>query len=232
LHLSPRERRKSLQRENSLLEVCSQRLWRLGIVSYLRVWHRLRVLGAEHIPAELPFVLVANHGSHLDTLALLAALPRRHCSRVFPLAAGDYFFETPGLRAFATGLMNALPLWRKSCGRHALGELRARLSNDACGYILFPEGTRSRDGACGEFKAGLGMLVAESDVPVVPCFLDGVFQALPPGCKLPRPRRVTVRFGPVLQFGEVTNDPAGWREIAAVAHERVLRLHGVAGSNP
>ena len=48
----------------------------------------------------------------------------------------------------------------------------------ACGYILFPEGTRSRDGVIKEFKCGLGMLVAGTDVPVIPCYLQGTFKAL------------------------------------------------------
>ena len=226
LHLKPAERRRSLKRENTLLEVCSQRLWRLAVLGYLRTWHRLRVVGAENVPLELPFVLVANHSSHLDALALLAVLQSRHCGRVFPLAAGDYFFETAGLRAFATACMNALPLWRRSCGRHALGELRTRLVEDGCGYILFPEGTRSRSGECGEFKAGLGMLVAGTGVPVVPCYLDGAFQALPAERKLPRPSRVTVHVGGSLCFATTGNDPDGWRQIAAATLERVLALKG------
>ena len=72
------------------------------------------------------------------------ALPLRLRNCVFPLAAGDTFFETPAIAAFAAGMMNAPPLWRKNCGHHAIETLRQRPVAEPCGYILFPEGTRSR----------------------------------------------------------------------------------------
>ena len=65
--------------------------------------------------------------------------------KIFPIAAGDVFFETPAWAAFAAGIMNALPMWRKKFGPHALQELRQRLVEEPCAYILFPEGARSRD---------------------------------------------------------------------------------------
>lgn len=76
--------------------------------------------------------------------------------------------------------MNALPIWRKNCGAHSLADLRERLLNGRSVYILFPEGTRTRTGAIGKFKPGLGRLVAGTNVPVVPCHLRGTFAALPP----------------------------------------------------
>ena len=68
-------------------------------------------------------------------------------------------------------------MWRKRCGTHALDELRERLVGEPAIYILFPEGTRARDGKMGKFKPGLGRIVAASEVPVVPCHLAGAFQA-------------------------------------------------------
>ena len=91
---------------------------------------------------------------------------------------GDTFFQTPIMRAFAAGAMNALPLWRKNAGRHAMEDLRQRLIGEPCGYILFPEGTRSRDGAMKRFKAGVGMLVNGTRVPVIPCHIEGTHRAL------------------------------------------------------
>jgi 1-acyl-sn-glycerol-3-phosphate acyltransferase len=73
-----------------------------------------------------------------------------------------------------------LPMWRKNCGSHALADLKQRLVEEPCGLILFPEGKRSRDGSLGPFKPGLGMLIASTNVPVVPCHVSGAFQAFPP----------------------------------------------------
>ena len=109
---------------------------------YMKTYHRLRVQGTEHLPADLPFILIANHSSHLDAIVLGSALPRRLCSRVFPVAAGDVFFESPALSLLSAQVLNALPMWRKNCGPHALAELKERLVEEPCGYILFPEEPR------------------------------------------------------------------------------------------
>jgi 1-acyl-sn-glycerol-3-phosphate acyltransferase len=74
------------------------------------------------------------------------------------------------------------------------------------------------------FKPGLGMLVAGTDVPVVPCHLGGCFEALAPGRRCPRPRRIRVRVGEPLTFAAVANDRAGWVHVAAAAEERVRAL--------
>src|SRR6202012_4552083 len=114
----------------------------------------------ENLPTEMPFVLVANHSSHLDALVMGSMLPTKFRNAVFPIAAGVFFFETPVMTAFSAWMMNALPMWRKNAGRHAMQQLRERLVGEPCGYILFPEGTRTRTGEIGAFHAGIGILVA------------------------------------------------------------------------
>src|SRR5690242_14369606 len=188
LELHSVEKAKSLQRESGLFSDCGHLACHGLARAYFGLYHRMRVAGVEHLPAAPPFVLVANHASHLDALAIASALPRRLCSKVFPIAAGDVFFETPVTSLASAFFLNALPMWRKKCGPHALAELRARLVEEPCGYILFPEGTRSRDGRMQPFKAGLGMLIASTTVPVVPCHLAQTFEAFPPQARFPRPR--------------------------------------------
>ena len=62
---------------------------------------------------------------------------------------------------------------------------------------------------------GLGMLVAQTDVPVVPCYLDGAFAALKPNQKLPRPSKIKLTIGRPMVFTSVNNDRPGWEQIAA-----------------
>lgn len=224
LGLTLGQRWKSLQRESGLVMTGLHLAWWSLVKGYMAVWHRLGVHGREHIPAEPPFVMVANHESHLDAFVLASPLPWRLRDRIFPIAAGDTFFETPLLTAFAANMLNALPLWRKKHSAHALEQLRRRLVEKPCAYILFPEGTRSRDGAMGPFKAGLGMLVAQTNVPVIPCYLDGCFEALRPDQRFPRWRHISLRIGPPLMFTEVANDRTGWLHIAAETEARVRRL--------
>src|SRR5262249_29992782 len=119
---------------------------------------------------------------------------------------------------------NALPMWRKKCGPHAMEQLRERLVGEPCSYILFPEGTRSRDGQLGRFKAGLGMLIAGTPVAVVPGFISGAYAALPPHAKWPRPVKLRVRIGPPLRFESVANERAGWEQITKSVEEAVRKL--------
>ena len=222
--LKPGESLRSLRREAGLIGSLTQSAWRVAVRAYLRGYHRLRLEGIEHLPARPPFVMVANHSSHLDALTLAAALPWRLRQAVFPIAAGDVFFETPTAALFSAMMLNALPMWRKSCGPHAMKALRDRLIGEPAIYILFPEGTRTRDGNMGRFKPGLGMIVAGAEVPVVPCYLHGAFAACPPKTTLPRPRPLHLRIGKPLTFAGVENGRAGWQEIATRLEAAVAAL--------
>jgi 1-acyl-sn-glycerol-3-phosphate acyltransferase len=224
LGLTWRERLQSLRRETGLLALAGRHLWRAILRAYFALWHRLRIDGRENLPREAPFVVIANHASHLDALALSLCLRAGHADRAFPLAAGDTFFTGAGSAAFAAVALNALPIWRRKTRPEHLAALRERLAAQACIYILLPEGTRSRDGAMAEFKPGLGCLVAGTRIPVVPCHIDGAFAALPPSAKLPRARRITIRIGAPLIFAETANDKAGWRAVAATAEAAVRGL--------
>lgn len=219
--LSPSERFRSVRRESGLLESLAHHTWFSLVRSYFAIAHRLTIIGREKLPEHGPFVLAANHCSHLDALALGAALIPRHRERAFPIAAGDVFFQTKVTSTFSAILLNALPMWRKSCGPHALADLRRKLKEEKAIYIIFPEGGRSRNGAMMPFKHGLGMLVAATNVPVVPCGLVGTFEALPAKRNIPRPAPIKLMIGDPLQFASTSNDRSGWSEIAACVESQV-----------
>jgi 1-acyl-sn-glycerol-3-phosphate acyltransferase len=158
-------------------------------------------------------VLVANHASHLDALLLAAVLPPHWRRRVFPIAAADTFFTRLTPPAFAGRMMNALPLARGP-RRHAIQQLRLRLLRDRCAYMFFPEGTRSRTGHMAPFHVGIGMLVANTRTPVIPCHLGGTFHAWPPGTYIPRRGKLSVRFGRPHIFPTTQATRTGWQEVA------------------
>lgn len=209
LGLTPAQRLRSLRREAGLPGALGQALWWNAMRLYAAGFHRVRVEGRDNLPAQPPFVLVANHASHLDTIVLMTSLSRAQARRAFPLAAGDTFFDAGTSAAFAAGMLNALPVWRSRTRRQEIEALRARLVEDRCIFILFPEGTRTRTGTMGTFKPGIGALVAGTAVPVVPAWLDGCYAALPPQRSLPRPRPITVRFGAPLSFADQPNQRDG-----------------------
>lgn len=224
LGLAPGERLRSHAREAGIGSLALRSLWRGGVGAYLQLAHRLEVTGRENLPAAPPFILIANHCSHLDTLALGSILHGEAGRRAHALAAGDVFFRTGATALFAAYAVNALPVWRKRTRAGEIATLRERLVEDRLVYILFPEGTRSRDGAMAPFQPGIGTLVAGLPVPVVPCRLEGCHAAWPAGRRLPRPGKVRLAIGRPLDFAGLPNARAGWVEAASACEAAVRAL--------
>ena len=161
----------------------------------LRLWNRFEIVGAENLPARGAFIMVSNHSSHLDAVCLLAALRLNRVHSAFPLAAADYFFSTPLRSVLSSIVVNALPLDRGHHGSDGLEPCRAVLARPDTVVIMFPEGTRSCCGALGRFRTGVARLAAGTSTPVVPCCLEGAFEAWPKGRAIPRPRKLRLRIG-------------------------------------
>jgi len=190
---------------------------RLAVHAVLRVWmrvyHRYHVRGREHLPHDQPFVMVANHASHLDALCLLSALPLGAIQRTYPAAAKDYFFTSMPKVAFSAIVVNAMPFDRKENPRASLDLCRELLATPSHALILFPEGTRSATGELAPFKPGIGFLTAGTNIPVVPCYLAGAYRAWPKGAWIPRPRKLELRIGAPMVFAE---EPDAKRVAAAL----------------
>lgn len=218
------ERYRSHLREGGLIESSVRLVWWSLLRITFRLWNRLQVIGREHLPAQPPFVLVANHASHIDALLLTAALPVRWRDQTFPIAARDVFFERPALAAFAATVINAIPIYRRATSGQGLAGLRQRLLSEPCIFVLFPEGKRTRNGEMNRFKPGIGMLVAGTSVPVVPCRIHGAFEAMPPNQWLLRPSPLTIRLGPAQVFADLPNERAGWNRCAERLEQAVKVL--------
>jgi 1-acyl-sn-glycerol-3-phosphate acyltransferase len=221
--LDATDRLRSLSRERGLGSVVLGSAWRALVRAYLAAAHRLDVTGRENLPPA-PFVLVGNHASHLDALTLSAVLRGDTARRAHALAAGDTFFTSTLSSAFAAYAVNALPVWRKRTKASEIATLRERLVEDRLVYILFPEGTRCRDGMMGAFQPGIGALVAGTDVPVVPCYLEGAFTAWPPTRKFPRPGKLRLSIGAPIRCDDLPVGRAGWEETARRCEAAVREL--------
>jgi len=230
--LPPIAAMRSVKREPGFFNFFAHAVASVGFRGYFRTYHRLKIEGREHLPRATPFVVISNHTSHLDALVLKAALPLGTGVHAYPVAAGDVFFDNVASSVLTAAFINALPIWRKKATTHALEELRERLARGHSGYILFPEGARSRDGNMLPFKAGLGMLVAGTKIPVVPCYIKGTFEAMPADRTIPRPRRIRIRVGPSMSFESATQDREGWSSVADTAKSAVQALWPSAGQSP
>ncbi|MFD3455461.1 lysophospholipid acyltransferase family protein [Streptomyces sp. NPDC058691] len=189
------------------------------------------VLGCEHLAnVEDTYVVVANHTSHLDTPLIMGALPRRLARYLAVGAAADYFFDVWRRRGLTALFFNAFPVDRT--GANARRVSARALLNRGVPLLIFPEGTRSRDGSLGAFKPGAAALASSAEVPVLPVAVIGAHAAHPRGSNWPKPGRlpVGVVFGepltafpgePVSEFSERIRSA-----IATLAEENSDRILG------
>ena len=210
------ERLRRFPREPDMVVYGLRSAIALILRGWLRAYHRFEIVGHEFLRTNRSLVMVANHSSHVDTLCLLAALPLRKLHCAFPAAATDYFFQSVPRMWVAAVVVNALPFARLTNVRQSLAVCSELLSNPGNILVIFPEGTRSTNGEMQEFKSGVGALVAGRDVSVVPCYLDGAFQAWPKGKRLPRPRKIRLIVGEPRNYRARTT---GKSDVCAIAAE-------------
>lgn len=147
---------------------------------------------------EAPYVLVANHTSHLDALLLVTQLPWRVSRDLAFGAAADYFYEGRWRRLAAGVFFNTFPIERgprRAVTAESARGLAFRLVEAGVPIALFPEGTRSRDGEMGRFTPGAALVARRRRVPCVPVAVRGADQLMPAGVRLrPRWPRPTVEL--------------------------------------
>ena len=191
--------------------------WLIGVA--VRSVFRLRVGGAEHVPATGGCLVLCNHQSYADGLIVASVLPRRCRAMVY----GRYWkMPVVGGLLRAANCISVAGDGPRAALVAAIDAAVAAAKAGDC-VLIFPEGKLSRSGSIDSFKTGMERIAKRAGVPVIPAHLDGVYgtwmarmpKALRGRGWLPRlGRPVTVRFGAPL--------PAG--TTAAEARQEVLRL--------
>jgi 1-acyl-sn-glycerol-3-phosphate acyltransferase len=164
---------------------------------FMTLFIGLRVRGREHLSLPDPFVLVANHSSHLDTVSLLNLFPLARLRRIRPCAAADYFERNRVVSMFSRTLFNILPIARVDirAGAHPIQQMKEALERGES-LLLFPEGTRGDGTAIGPLRAGIAHLAEQvPELRIVPAHLENMARALPKGEALPVPVFCEVRLG-------------------------------------
>lgn len=166
----------------------------------VRFLYRPHVLGAENIPRRGPVILASNHRAAVDTAAIALTAGRR----VAFLGKAEYFVggsvRGRALASFLTAL-GYVPVTRgnAAAGLSALESARVVLQDGGV-FAIYPEGTRSRDGRLHRGHTGVASLALATGAPVVPVALEGTERVQPIGKRLPRLRRIRVRYGRPLEF--------------------------------
>ena len=209
----------------------------------MAIYTRRNVEGTENLRGlSGPIIFVANHASHMDTPAILRALPRRWRRRTVVAAAADYFYRSRFLALAVSVLFNTVPIDRRP-GRNGNGSKSTtpidRMLAQGDSLLLFPEGTRNRTGAVGRLRFGAAKIATRHHAKIVPIYIHGSGEPLPPGRFLPRrrhrgldPRRhiVTITIGKPIDPGgddrvvAVTERIAGFFEQARVRQQALQNL--------
>lgn len=155
----------------------------------------------EFLPEQGPAIIVANHNSHLDALALMSLFSLKVIHDVHPVAASDYFLKNRWLKWFALEVIGIIPIERKApAGQDVLAPVFEALDRNAI-LILFPEGTRGEPENMGKLKNGIGHILSERpDIPVIPVFFYGLGKSLPKGEVLVVPFFIDAFIGEPLKW--------------------------------
>lgn len=198
-------------------------LSRIFFLCYLWIFHRYTTHGLKNIPRKGGCILVSNHASFLDPIAVCCNIWNRH---IYFLARDTLFTQSRFMEWWARSV-GTLPIDRTKGDIRALkGAINvARQGNILC---LFPEGTRTRDGHLQPVKAGIGFLIEKAGVPVVPAYVRGTFEAFPRNARRIKPVKITTYFGKPMTPADCAvfkDDPNRHQKIADLVMARIMALN-------
>jgi 1-acyl-sn-glycerol-3-phosphate acyltransferase len=154
-------------------------------------------INIHHLKAKGPYILVSNHNSHLDTMALLSALPAMQIRTTHPVAAMDYFGKSRIKKNLTRFLTNAILIQRtRTEGSQSPTERLLTFLDKNHSIILFPEGSRGEPEQLQRFQKGIGaLLYRRPEIPYIPIYMSGMGRVLPKGEKILIPFESYVMVG-------------------------------------
>ncbi len=157
----------------------------------LRMYFRLKAEGLENIPSG-PIILAPNHQSFFDGLFVATSLKNKIFKSTYFYAKEKHVRKS--WVKFIANRHNVIVMDINKDLKSSLQNL-AEVLRKGRNIIIFPEGTRTRDGKLGDFKKTFAILSRELNVPVVPVAIRGAYEALPRGSRFPRPfKKISIKF--------------------------------------
>lgn len=163
-------------------------------------YQRLKVIGDlnEVVEKHPKLLVISNHTSHLDAVSIAAATPFRQWYSLYSAAAKDYFFSNAVKSFFSKHFIGAIPIDRGGKKGEAIKLCLDMLTAlDRIWLVIFPEGTRSKDGKIHPFKRGVSLFATKTDTSILFLYLEGAYKLFPKGALIPRPGRLKIHVGPV-----------------------------------
>lgn len=175
-------------------------LWALVLRMVFRFYIRLKVKGSfKKFYKKYPkLIIISNHSSHLDGPAILTAIPFAYWMDLYILAAKDYWFSNWYLRFFSKHCLGAIAVDRRSRRSESVTQCISLLQNlKKVWMVMFPEGTRSRDGKLQPFKKGVALFAQKTNTPVLFLYLWGTHRLWSRNRNWPLPGRLRLYVGPI-----------------------------------
>jgi long-chain acyl-CoA synthetase len=239
--------RRSLEQPEHVIPKNRQRLakprgWvRLGIAApfyallsgIMRLYFRVAARNLENVPRSGRFILLPNHVSYLDPFAIGVVLGYARARRCFWAGESGVVSRNAVLRTLSR-IAQIVPIEREKGPTSSLA-FGALVLKQGHPLVWFPEGHRSPDGTLQPFRHGIGLLLGEYDPPVIPVFIQGTEQALPPGRFLPRPSKIIVHFGKPIDVANLRDaaeeggqDQGRHTRITTILEKTIVRLRDEA----
>ena len=170
--------------------------------NFLKVFIGLKYINEKTLKNKKQFIIIANHNSHMDTMAIMSAIPSRYIHKVHPIAARDFFGGSLFKKILMRYLVNATLIQRdREDPKNDPIDSMDKMLKKSRSLILFPEGSRGIPGVMTKFKKGLGYLIQRNpEINVIPVYLDNVYKTLPRGKNLILPYNCSIKFGDPIQF--------------------------------
>lgn len=181
----------------------------------------MTVTGRENLEGVAgPLLVIANHTSHFDTVIVLSVLPKRIWDRLAIVAAADRMYRERIKGMLHSLRYNAFPITRGG-GREALAYSQWLTAN-GWSLLIFPEGKRSRTGELMPFRGGPAILALGQNIPVLPLYIRGASDILPPGSPTSKPAPVHVSIGKPFSFPPGTTIPEAKNAMEAAIRGLIL----------
>lgn len=183
------------------------------------------VEGLEHVPAQGPALIAPNHISFIDSVLILVLMPRR------TLSVGKAEYMDSWKTRYLFPAVGMIPLDRSggSASEAALGQAEASLCHGDL-FLIYPEGTRSRDGYLHRGRTGVARLAMRTGAPIIPVGIRGTDAIQPPGAVVPRPfKPCRVRFGEPIRTEKYGEGAATKAALRALTDEVMYEIGQLSG---
>lgn len=195
-------------RHKDLTSIFFRFLWSIYLQQFVfKTYIQLRVVGNDYheIYKKYPrLLIISNHASHLDATSIAASIPKRYWLDLYIAAAKDYFFSNPFFTFFSQHCLGAIPIDRKDRKGEAINLILKMLTElPRIWLIIFPEGTRSKDGKIQEFKRGVSIFSERTQTPILFLYIDGNARLMPKGRVWAKPGKLVIHVGPVHPPGPI-----------------------------